>query len=299
MMRRMADAPHRNGRVSWHPEGDWPHLRIIAHGAMIADRFPIEDAPDTRQLARILGGGLAALDRLHQAGIKHGGPWLTALLEAEGGMDLVWLDPFDRASTKAEDLCGLARLVSKLDPHGHDPVARLAAEWVEDPPPSAADAILLLHRTLAGVLLSERHRLAVVGRSRSKMDRTARLASTVRKLMKSTPPPAGRVCLKAGPEGVMVIAESDAHTVRGGAAADPDGRFLPIVYTPEQGLDAQSARFLLRSWAMRGQGDEVQRREIQAVLQTTDDAASQLTRWLSSMARLRAAKMLLEVSQAS
>jgi hypothetical protein len=97
----------------------------------------------------------------------------------------------------------------------------------------------------------------------------------------------------------MVIAESDAHTVRGGAAADPGGRFLPIVYTPEQGLDAQSARFLLRSWAMRGQGDEEQRREIQAVLQATDEAASQLTRWLSSMARLRAAKLLLEVSQAS
>ena len=33
------------GDVSWHPDGDWPHLRSVAHGGLLIDRFPIEDVP--------------------------------------------------------------------------------------------------------------------------------------------------------------------------------------------------------------------------------------------------------------
>ena len=72
-----------------------------------------------------------------------------------------------------------------------------------------------------------------------------------------------------------------------------EGRFLPVIYTPTQGLDAQSARFLLRSWALRGQGDETTRRTIQAELNSDDSQAERLVRWMSAMARLRAARLIL------
>jgi hypothetical protein len=77
-----------------------------------------------------------------------------------------------------------------------------------------------------------------------------------------------------------------------------EDRFLPIIFTPAQGLDAQSARFLLRSWALRAQGDETLRAEVQESLKATDTTADQLVRWLSAMARLRAAKLLLAASSA-
>ena len=132
------------------------------------------------------------------------------------------------------------------------------------------------------------------------MDRTARLARAIRQLAEATAPPVGKVCLRASNDGVLVIAESDGCTVRGGAAADiSEGRFLPIIYTPTQGLDAQSARFLLRSWAMRSGGDETIRAEHQKHLGSSDSGADKLTRWLSAMARLRSARLILKAGQAT
>jgi hypothetical protein len=72
-------------------------------------------------------------------------------------------------------------------------------------------------------------------------------------------------------------------------------RFLPIIYSDSQGLDAQSARFLLRSWALRKQGDETLRAEIQTSLNARDIQAERLVRWMSAMARLRASRLILRV----
>ncbi|MAY80694.1 MAG: hypothetical protein CL930_07900, partial [Deltaproteobacteria bacterium] len=58
-----------------------------------------------------------------------------------------------------------------------------------------------------------------------------------------------------------------------------------------------SARFLLRSWALRSQGDEQGRASTQATLEANDASAEHLVRWMSAMARLRAARMLLEAGQ--
>ena len=93
------------------------------------------------------------------------------------------------------------------------------------------------------------------------------------------------------------MAESNGKEVRGGAVADiHEDRFLPVIFTDKQGLDAQSARFLLRSWALREQGDEEARADVQESIGATEKQAEQLVRWLSSMARLRAAKLLLAAS---
>ena len=183
-----------------------------------------------------------------------------------------------------------------MDPLNCDPVAMLAEEWMESPPPTAADGIRLLNRCLGGVLLAERHRLSIAARSAHRLDRKTRLARAVRKMNQIVPPPEGKVCIKAGSDGSLVIVESEDGVIRGGAVADAESsRFLPIIYSDGQGLDAQSARFLLRSWALRKQGDETLRAEIQTSLNASDIQAERLVRWMSAMARLRASRLILRV----
>lgn len=294
ILRRMAHGA--DAHTSWHPSGDWPHLRLVANGALLADRFPVEDIASTERLARTLGEGLQALSELHERGKVHGGPLAPFLVESADSLRLVHLDTFDVQTTAADDLKGLAWLIVSMDPLHCDPVAMLAEEWMDSPPPTAADGIRLLNRCLGGVLLAERHRLSVAARSAHRLDRKTRLARAVRKIAHMVHPPEGKVCIKAGSDGALVIVESENGVIRGGAVADADGgRFLPIIYSISQGLDAQSARFLLRSWALRKQGDETLRAETQANLNANDTQAEQLIRWMSAMARLRAARLILRV----
>ncbi len=302
MRRRMAQAVGRvlpgamAGALSWHPDGDWPHLRIVAEGALVVDRFPIEDAPITGRMARLLGGGLESLQQLHTQGVCHRGPLAPFLLEQPSGAAVAWMDVFGADGSAQEDISALARVVADLDPTGLDPVGRLAHEWSDDPPPTAADGVEILVRILSSHLLAARHQLAVAGRKAHKQDRATRLAGTVRRLATTLAPPTGHFCLKASRDGVQVLAHSDGSTVRGGAAAGEAGRFLPVVYTPDQGLDAQAARFLMRAWATREIGDPLAREVAQATLQAEDSGAKQLMRWLSCMARLRSARLLLEAA---
>lgn len=286
------------GEVSWHPDGDWPHLRTIAQGGLLIDRFPIEDVPSAAQLARTLGFGLAALARLHERGHVHPGPLAAFMVERDNRIQLPYLGGFDVCQSPADNLRQLAQTIFALDPVGSSPVAQLAEEWMVDPPPTAADGMRLLTRCLSGALLAERHRLSVAGRSTARMDRSTRLARAIRRLASLTTPPPGKFCLKAGTDGVLVIAESDGEVVRGGAATDvSEGRFLPIIYTQSQGLDAQSARFLMRSWAMRKSGDLEVQTAHNASLGTSDEAAGQLVRWLSAMARVRSASLILRAGR--
>ena len=299
MRRRMAQAIGRvvPAQVSWHPNGDWPHLRSIAEGAMVIDRFPVEDAPVTARMARLLGGGLESLAQLHTQQASHGGAIAPFLLEQPGGAALIWMDLFDADADTSHDISALCKLIADLDPHGGDPVGDLAREWSTTPPPTAADGVQILIRHLGTQLLAARHQLAVTGRKVHQQDRATRLASLVRRLSNSMPPPTGRFCLKASSDGVQVLVECDGTTVRGGAAAAESGRFLPVVYTPDQGLDAQAARFLLRAWATRESGDSLARDVVQATLEADDAQAARLIRWLSCMARLRSARLLLDAAQ--
>ena len=296
MTRRMSrDA---TGDVSWHPDGDWPHLRAVAHGGLLIDRFPIEDVPSAAQLARTLGYGLSALAELHARGEAHPGPLAAFMVERDHRLQIPYLGRFDSGQTPSDNLRDLAETIYALDPVGSSPVAQLAEEWMLDPPPTAADGVRLLTQCLGGALLAERHRLSVAGRSTARMDRSTRLARAIRRLASLTTPPPGKFCLKAGQDGVLVIAESDGEVVRGGAATDvSEGRFLPIIYTQSQGLDAQSARFLMRSWAMRASGDVEVQAAHNADLGTTEEAASQLVRWLSAMARVRSASLILRAGR--
>lgn len=285
-----------------HLDGDWPHLWLAAPGLPIVDRLPVEDPPDRIELARLLGTGLTALDALHRAGRNHGGPMATHLFSGPDGVQLAWLDRFGAADDgPAHDLRRLGRLIAALDPHGADPVAGLAWSWTEDPPPSAADGLVLLRRTLAGDLLAARHQLALAGRRVGRQDRAGRLSQLARRLQTSVAPPAlpaGRACLKATITGSLFLVESDGRVVRGGAvpalAGDPAVADLPALFHPRFGLDAQVARTLLRAWASRARGDEVQRARVQDQLGSRDAHAQALVRWLRAMAALRRSRMMLE-----
>ena len=293
MLRRMAKGA--NPECSWHPSEEWPHLRVVQHGGLLADRFPVEDMASTERLARILGEGLAALNDLHASGAVHAGPLERFLVETSSGLRLVSMDPFLTTHSAVDDIRQLAAIVVALDPLKDDPVALLAEEWLDAPPPTAQDGIRLLTRCLSGVLLSERHRLTVAARSVHRFDRKTRLARAVRTMARAVSPPVGRVCVKVGTDGTMIVVESDGETIRGGAVADAaEQRFLPVIYTPASGLDAQSARFVLRSWAMRSKGNETSRALVQAQLGSTDATADRLVRWMSAMARLRAARLILQ-----
>lgn len=292
MLRRLARAQQSPDPPQWLPDGAWPHLRVEAPGALLIDRLPVEDAPETLDLARVLVAGLAGLQRLHAAGLVHGAPLASHLVEGRG-VQLLWLDRFAPQGGPEADLAELGRTVAALDPTGEDPLGQLAADWAELPPPSAPDAIRLLRRVLASSLLSARHRLEVASRRRRRAGDLDRLRNLTGRLVAAVPPPAGTFCLRAERTGVLVLAESDGREVRGGAAATPGARGLPLVYGPDRGLDAQAARALSRAWAKRSDGDLPQMSQVNALFGVTEADAERLMRWMAATSRLRALRKLI------
>ena len=275
----------------------WPHLRIPLRGPSLADLLPAEDHPDTRVLARFLAGGLAGLERLHGLGLVHGGVRPDHLILGEEGVRLAWLDPLIDASREpAQDLADLGAAVARLDPEGVDPVGDLARAMADEAPPNAAFASALLLRTLGAELAERRHRLALRGRMLRRAAEEARLLRAVRRLADSIPPPRGTFCLRAGHDAVLVVADCDGERVRGGPVAGLPARFLPTVWSRQSGLEPTGTRALLRAWATRQRGDEDRRAEQAAELGHDDEQAQGLCRWLSAQSRLRAVRMLLELS---
>ncbi|HJN72674.1 MAG TPA: hypothetical protein QGF58_01955 [Myxococcota bacterium] len=274
----------------------WPHLVVPLPGTSLADLLPVEDPPDPRIVARYVGGGLAGLRRLHAGGLVHGGLTPAHLVQTCDGVKLAWLDPvLPRPRDACEDLADLGRAIAELDPENIDPVASLARGLAEGPTPTAEMAEELLVRTLGSVLADRRHRLAMRRRIVARRGDEARLLSLARRLQTATQPPSGKFCLRAGHDSVLVVAESDGSTVKGGPVANIDARFMPTVWSADRGLDAVAARALMRGWATRTRGDEERRSALMVELTGTDARADVLCRWLSCQARLRAVRMLLEL----
>ncbi len=291
MLRRMSRALQSPDPPQWNPDGAWPHLRVEAPGALLLDRLPVEDTPDTVYLARIMAAGLSGLRRLHAAGLVHGAPLAAHLVEGRS-VRLLWLDRFGASGGPSADLAELGRTVAALDPEGLDPVGQLAHDWAELPPPSAADGERLFRRLLAGSLLSARHRIEVASRRKRRAGDLSTLRALTRRLSAALPPPAGTFCVKAERSGVLILIESDGQRVRGGAAASPGARDLPLLYAPDQGLDAQAARAIQRAWSKRAEGDLAQMATVNQLFGATTRAADGLMRWLAATSRLRALRLL-------
>ena len=276
--------------------GEWPHQWALVPGQALADLLPSEDPPDSLQIARYLGGGLLGLAELHARGLVHGRLTAHHVVLGPDGPRLLWLDPLlgEQADPRA-DLGALGEAVAELDPMEEDGIGDLARGLAHAPPPNVQMAIEMLIRRSAVVLTDKRHQLRMRSRKVSRHNGEARLLRAVRALGQALPPPAGRVCLRAGHDAVMVVAESVDNQVRGGAVAGLPARHLPVIWSQESGLDAASSRVLLRAFATRTGGDEERRAAVQQELGSTDVLASQICRWLSAQARLRATRRLLEL----
>lgn len=281
-------------------EGDWPRLFAALPGARLSDLLPVEDLPDGLQMARFLAGGLKGLKGLKACGLVHGNIRPDKLFLSQDGAALLWLDPFlETPGSLKQDLSALGAAVAQLDPNGVDSIGALAHSWVENPPPSLAMAQEVLMRTMASLLAHNRHHMLMRSRHVNARQGEARLLRAVRALGQAVAPPVGTVCLRAGQDSVLVVAESDGQRVLGGGLAALPVRLLPEVWSPERGLDASASRMLLRSFATRRTGDEARRTEVQQELGATDEQADHLCRWLSAQARLRSSAKLLQLSRKS
>ena len=277
---------------------EWPRITVPIEGLSLADLLPAEDLPDSLRLASFLEGGIRGLRGLHEAGLIHGHLSANKLVLTPRGVGLVWLDPFlEKAGSFQKDLSDLGAAVAQLDPGCTDPIGTLAHSWAEDPPPNLDIARDLLLRTMASLLAENRHHLLMRSRHVTARSGEARLLRAVRALGLALPPPKATVCLRAGMDSVLVVAESDGQSVKGGGLAALPIRFLPEIWSAQRGLDASASRMLLRSYATRKTGDEERREEVQRELGALDSQADQLCRWLSAQARLRSATKLLELSR--
>lgn len=279
--------------LAWCPHGEWPHVHASLPGVSLEDLLPAEDPPEGIQVARWVLLALERLGALHDRGLVHGSLAARHLLLQRTGLALAWFDPVAEVpGAPSDDLAALGRIVAALD--AAHPVIQAVSPWAEAPPASVADAWRLVRGALAECLITERHRLAARARRGARGDRAARLRLAATRLARALPPPSGRCCLHAGPDGHLVLVESDGHSVRGGPAAGVPPGDLAVVYHPDQGLDAPHARLLLRAWARRDQGDPDLRARAQGEWKADDAVGEALARWLSARSRLRQAVLLLD-----
>ncbi len=295
---RAADGPTSNvlRSPSWHPDGDWPHLRASCGPLALRELLPGEDPADSMFLHRALARGLAALQRLHAAG-ESVGPQLdrAVFFDSRGDLLLLRLDRFGGTRSATDDLGQLGAALSALDPQGETAIGRWLAEWNAAPPPTAADAAMLLQRRMGSELAAIRHRLHRQAGQRQARSAHAELQALVTRLESALPPPEGRHCLHITPSGDHTLLSSDGAQVRGGVASTPDDGELPVIHAPETGLVPVLTRPLLRAWARRAAS--VPREEAQRRLGADDERTAQLIRWLTSTSRLRSSRMLLERSR--
>jgi hypothetical protein len=238
--------------------------------------------------ARLASGVLVALRALHAAGHAHGAIVPEAVVCAhDGRWTLAWFGEHPR-STVAEDLRSTGRLLAALDPDD----ALGAAAFAEWPPPSAADAGLLIAAGLAVRLAAERHGVERRARALARSAALVRLVEAARRLHRASAPPVVRACLRVGSDGRAWIAESDGRSVRI-AVRDPHGGEQLTVACDGGDVDAVAVRGALRAWSTRSTGDEPRRVALQGEFACDDDDARRLIRWLVAQARLRTDRLLL------
>jgi hypothetical protein len=282
--------------MSFHPHGDWPHVAYRLPGLPLAELLPAEDPPDPVAFGRWLGLGLETLQALHERGLRAGDTGPLNILLAERRAYLLWLDPVGPGERGvASDIRGYVGSLLRLMPLEGHPLTQLAMPWATDPPASAEEASSLLRRALADHLVAARHALAMRGRSAGRGERAVQLYAIARQLLRVTPPPVGRCCLRAGHDRVLHLVESDGQSVRGGAAAGVPPFGLMPLFTPNKGLDAPATRAMLRAWARREDGDLELRASAQERWEGSEEAGQALVRWLSAASRLRREQLMLAV----
>lgn len=269
----------------------WPRVVTAPLRRVLADLTPMEDERDPLAAVRILAGVLGSLSALHASGHAHGHVDAEHVALDETGWKLVWLGPpvGGRPADPVADLRAVGLLAAEVGPPD-DPITALCAGFAEHPPPSAADAALLLHAALGERLVAERHRLGRRLQGMHAEGRRARLRVLARRLAASPPPP-GRGCVAPGPDAPLLVA-SDGQSVFGGRA--PGGALvgLPAVVAGGE-VDVAAVRLLLRAWAGRTPGDPA-RAAVDEGVGGDEAQLGRLLRWLSATSRLRVDLRLLD-----
>ena len=275
-------------------DDEHPHVRYAVQGLPLVELLPAEAPPEPLPLARWLASSLLALQGLHRRGLRAGRVDPELLLLGERRAVLLWLDPLELpAAPLAEDLRQLAATLLQLDPGALHPVGQLLQPWLDCPPEGCGEAVELFKQALADELAAARHALQLRGRATGRGTRAAQLHRACLALARCVSPPPARCCLRADADRSLHLLVSDGRTVRGGVSARVPPAELPLLYSPERGLDAGAARALLRAWARREDGDEAARRDAQSRWEGCDEAGGALARWLSAASRLRCAQLLL------
>lgn len=282
----LADAAVRPGLLPMRRTAQG-HLLSVPIRETLADALPAGSVGVT-WAARLAAGVLGALAGLHGVGRAHGAVLPEAVVCTLGGRwTLSWFGDHPHA-TVAADLRATGRLLAALDPDD-ELGASTFAEW---PPPSAADAGMLMAAGLAVRLAAERH--GVERRARELARRVAlhRLLGGVERLRRAAAPPVMRACLRVGKDGRAWIAESDGRRVRVGFRDPHGGEQLASAYDGAD-VDPVAVRGALRAWSTRATGDEAGRVALQRAFACEDDDARRLIRWLVAMSRLRTDRLLL------
>lgn len=273
-------------------EGAW----LVLPGPTLRELCAAPELVDEATALRWLGSACAALS----AGAPGAAPLQDLLALGDQGLQLVDLGE-DAPEAEAPPslpaaLAALAAHLQALPITPAEPVGALLRDWAAAPPPSVDLADGLLRQHLAASLTERRHRLALQRRNRKNLDQRAALRAHLERLWGAWRPAPGRYALAAARDGLLTALVVEAGRVRGGTLeAGEEARqeaALPVIFEGDT-LDAPRTRALLRAWSTRGRGAPEALAAAAAGWGRGADP-DPVCRWLAGMARLRAARLLLD-----
>lgn len=167
------------------------------------------------------------------------------------------------------------------------PLGDLLAGLSELPSRTVAEAAESCRQALADALAAERHQITKRERALRQRDERARLGRCLNRLARAVDPPRGRAAVGVDLDGRTLVVQNYDTVVLWGPVGERPG----VVWSPQDGLDTQLARRLLRA---RGSAPVSERlnREVEGNPLYVD----RITRWTSAMMELRTLRLLLGMS---
>lgn len=290
MRRRMAqgvkNVPATLSALSWHEQGDWPHLRVHLHGPLLSELPHLESA----SRAAVLAAAISGLQSLHRHGLWLGEELFDHLALSDGKPVLIWLDRFAAPGNQAADLTAIGRLAQRLNIDDDDDLSRLVSTWQFNPPPTADDAGLLLQRAMASTLAEARHRLASQHR-RQDVRRLRRTLQQCVEHMLGLPIPTFRACLAASTDQPPTVVFSDGQTLSGGQG---EIGALPVVASRRGHVDVSACRGLLRAARRHSIDNDGLRQAVDAKIHGDSTQRTAAIGWMVARLQLRSLALLLE-----
>ena len=227
---------------------------------------------------------LDLVKRWSEAGLGLPIPLDTTLCHTEHGLEVLCLSPA-RPLPTSETLQQLADWLARVLTPGQDsPALRLVQRFALLPPPSLVEVEEEFRKTLREDLVARWHTLRIRREALQHHDRRARLEQLIHRLGTSLPPPRGKAAVGVSMEGSTTVVQGDGQRLDWG---EVDA--LDVVYEPQDGLVAQTARRLVRARAAAPPSLLLQDQVGGDVLFL--DHAS---RWVASRLRLRTLRLLLK-----